>query len=108
MRTMLLAAAALVVVGGSAPAFAQMSGDRGPFYGYRSYDRGMSYGYGPSRRGPLFWSYSPPRAIKAPAPRYYRGGYGYRSGARYGTCKEYYYFKDGRCVDARTNPPNIR
>jgi hypothetical protein len=39
-----------------------------------------------------------------------RGGarvYGYTSGPGRGTCGQFRYVKDGRCVDARTNPPKL-
>lgn len=86
MRWMLWGAAATaLVLGGSAPTFAQMAGRDEVRPPYR-------YGYG------------------RPAPRvrhhYYRG-YRYRPSA-YRTCGLFHYWHAGRCLDARTNPPNLK
>jgi hypothetical protein len=71
------AAAAALVLGGSAPTFAQMA-----------------------RSDEL----KPPHRAAKPAPRAKR--YYYRSG--YKTCGQYRYWKGGKCLDARTNPPSLK
>lgn len=78
--------AGLLSIGGSASAVAD----------------GM-YGYGGARYS--YRSYRPSRAVR-PAPRaqryYYRGYRPYRS------CGQFKYRSDdGRCLDARTNPPDL-
>jgi hypothetical protein len=100
MRSILLAAAAAAIVaGGSASAFAQASAPSG-----------WPFTYAPPR--PLAPIESKPRHYYRSGPAYYgyrSAGYGYRgSHAGFGTCREYHYWRGGRCVDARTSPPNIR
>ncbi|HEY7550528.1 MAG TPA: hypothetical protein VH913_13570 [Hyphomicrobiaceae bacterium] len=80
MRWMLwAAAAAALVLGGSAPTFAQMGGSRSD-------------------------QLKPPHRAAKPAPRAKR--YYYRSG--YKTCGQYRYWKGGKCLDARTSPPKLK
>jgi hypothetical protein len=82
MRWIIWGAAAVIVLGVSGPASAQMGG--------------MMYDQKP--------------AVKAekpakPAPRAKR--YYYRSGAG-GTCGEYKYWTSAGCKDARTSPPRLK
>jgi hypothetical protein len=81
MRSVLWAAvAAFILLGGSAPAFAQMGGGM-------TYDSKPAYGY------------------KKPAPRPQR--FYYRSGDTR-TCGEFHYWSGKRCMDARKNPPDLK
>jgi hypothetical protein len=90
MRSVLwAAAAALVVLGGSAPTFAQMGESKmyAPYFGYSA----------PAPRAKRYYYRS-----RDPGPRYY-----YRSGDTR-TCGEFRYWNGQRCLDARTSPPDLK
>jgi hypothetical protein len=82
MRWIVWGAAAVIVLGVSGPALAQMGG--------------MMYDPKPSAKA---------AKPAKPAPRAKR--YYYRSGAA-GTCGQYKYWSQGACKDARTSPPSLK
>lgn len=82
------ALAGLAVAGGPSGAFAQ----------------GMMMMDGGQYRGKGGYYYRPPPAKPAPrARRYY-----YRSDVAPRTCGLYRYWHEGRCLDARTTPPDLK
>jgi hypothetical protein len=85
MRWIIWGAAAVIVLGASGPASAQMGG--------------MMFDPGPSAKAA--------KAAKPakPAPRAKR--YYYRSGVG-GTCGQYKYWTKAGCKDARTSPPSLK